>query len=115
MSLRFVKTSILSSEDGLDFSKEQSVETEEQRLNRLKREQSKPLYEQLAEQQQKKQEEYDANTRLLFAPPKSIDEEEFRFLESLEDMKKAEGNKRIEEEKLTMEILRSVKKKESTR
>jgi hypothetical protein len=47
---------------------EKRKDTEETRLARLRAAQveAKPLFEQLAEQKQKKQEEYDAVTKLIF-------------------------------------------------
>lgn len=79
MALHFVSTSILSSEDGIDFSKETQVESEEARKLRLEKEKSaaKPLYLQLAEQQEKQQQERDQITKMIFAPPKALDDEEF--------------------------------------
>lgn len=107
MTLRFVKTSILVSEDGLDFSKETAVESEETRNNRLARETGaeKPLYQQLADQKQRKQDEYDANTKLLFSAPKGLDDEEFHFLESLNDAKeRADKQKKAEVDQAVLEF-----------
>jgi predicted patatin/cPLA2 family phospholipase len=89
MSLRFVKTAVLSSEDGVDFSKETTIENEETRLARLEAERAsrKSLYEQLEEQKQKKQADYEAVTKQIFAPPKALDDEEFDFLQSLSNQK----------------------------
>lgn len=79
MALHFVSTSVLTSEDGIDFSKETQLETEEAKKIRLEREKvgSKPLFMQLAEQQDKQQLERDKITKLIFAPPKGLDEEEY--------------------------------------
>jgi predicted patatin/cPLA2 family phospholipase len=89
MSLRFVKTAVLSSEDGVDFSKETAIENEETRLARLDAERAsrKSLYEQLEEQKQKKQADYEAVTKQIFAPPKALDDEEFDFLQSMSNQK----------------------------
>jgi hypothetical protein len=102
MALHFVKTSVLSSEDGIDFGKEVQLDTEEARKARREAENAsrKPLYQQLADQRAKMQEEYDANTKKIFgtlmnyrvfryahynnrifyfqmkAPPKALDEED---------------------------------------
>ena len=95
MTLRFVKTSILSSEDGIDFGKEVSymiklfksflnilyivccyikvaVESEETKAAKIAAEKAsaKPLYQQIAEMKERKQQEYDENTKKIFAPPK---------------------------------------------
>ena len=68
MALHFVKTSVLSSEDGIDFGKEVQLDTEEARKARREAENAsrKPLYQQLADQRAKMQEEYDANTKKIF-------------------------------------------------
>ena len=51
-----------------------ALENEDTKRARLLAEQAanKPLYQQLAEKKQKEQEEYDANTKKIFAPPKVI-------------------------------------------
>lgn len=68
MALHFVSTTVLSSEDGIGFSKEVALETEEARKARIDAEKAanRPLFMQLAEQQDKKQAEYDANTKKMF-------------------------------------------------
>jgi hypothetical protein len=107
MSLQFVKSAVLSSENGIDFSKEEVLETEEVKKARLAAERAsqKSLYEQLAEKKEKQQAEYDANTKLLFAPPKAIDEEEYSFLQSVEDSRqRQEFEKRLKEEKALEEF-----------
>lgn len=87
MTLRFVKTSILTSSDGIDFSNEQQLEGEEARKKRLAQEAAavKPLYQQLAELKAQQQLEYDENTKLIFAPPKALDEDEIEYLKEIED------------------------------
>lgn len=49
--------------------------------------QNKPLYQQLAELKEKKLEEYNENTKKIFAPPKALDAEDAQFLNDLEDSK----------------------------
>jgi hypothetical protein len=68
MALHFVSTSVLSSTDGIGFEKEEMKDSEEIRKAKAASSISsaKPLYEQLALQQAKKQEEYDANTKKIF-------------------------------------------------
>lgn len=68
MALHFVSTSVLSSSDGIGFEKEEMKESEETRAAKVAadRAAAKPLFEQLADQQDKKQAEYDANTKLIF-------------------------------------------------
>lgn len=115
MTLRFVKTSVLVSEDGLEFSKETAIESEDARQARLARENAanKPLYQQLAEQKQKKQDEIDANTKLLFSAPKGLDEEEYHFLESLQHAKETAEQLQNEEIEKQLEQFRSARKAES--
>lgn len=48
---------------------------------------NKPLYQQLAEVKEKKLEEYNENTKKIFAPPKALDAEDAQFLNDLEDSK----------------------------
>lgn len=82
MALHFVSTSVLTSEDGIQFSKEESLETEEAKKLRQNQERqaNKPLYLQLAERQDEKQIEYDKVTKLINAPPKGLDEEEYEYV-----------------------------------
>eukprot|EP01037_Dinobryon_pediforme_P019855 gene19855-20353_t len=92
MTLRFVKTSILTSEDGIDFGKEVAVESEEVIAAKVaaERASSKPLYQQLAEIKEKKQQEYDENTKKIFAPPKALEVEDVEFFQEL-DVNKAKA------------------------
>ena len=68
MALHFVKTSVLSSADGVDFGTEVQVESDETRKVRLDAEAAtrKPLFQQLADLRDKKQEEYDENKKKIF-------------------------------------------------
>jgi FAM192A/Fyv6, N-terminal domain len=66
MALHFVKTSVLSSSDGIDFNTESQLESEEAKKSRQAAEAAKPLYEQLEELRNRKKEEYDENTKKLF-------------------------------------------------
>lgn len=68
MALHFVSTSVLTSDNGIGYSKEEKKETEEVKKARLQAERinSRSLYEQLAEQERLKQAEFDANTKLIF-------------------------------------------------
>ncbi len=68
MALHFVSTSVLSSDNGIDFTKEVQLETEEAKRLRLANEAAarKPLYLQLAEKKELQQAEYDANTKKMF-------------------------------------------------
>jgi hypothetical protein len=104
MTLRFVKTSILSSADGIDFANEVAVESEDVLKARVEAAAAaaKPLYQQLSDLRDKKQEEYDEVTKQIYAPPRGLDEDEVEFFNDLEDSKariKA-YNKRIEDSEL---------------
>lgn len=68
MALHFVSTSVLSSADGIAFENEEKKDTEEIRQAKAaaKAAENKPLFQQLEDLKAKKQEEYDANTKLLF-------------------------------------------------
>ncbi len=115
MALQFVKTSVLSSENGIDFSKEEVLETEEVKKARIAAAQAsqKSLYEQLSERKEQQQAEYDANTKLLFAPPKAIDEEEFSFLQTVEDLRQRQEFERRSKEEKALEDFRAARRIES--
>jgi thiol-disulfide isomerase/thioredoxin len=49
---------------------------------------SKPLFEQLEEEKDKKQAQYDAMTKMMFAPTKALDEEEAEHFNAVEDRKR---------------------------
>jgi hypothetical protein len=68
MALHFVSTSVLSSKDGFSFENEEKKDSEEVRLAAAAAAAAdkKPLFEQLNDLKNRKQEEYDANTKLLF-------------------------------------------------
>lgn len=89
MSINFVSTAIVTSDNGIDYNTEVAVENEASRNARLARESAgqKPLYEQLREQQMRKQEEYDNNTKLMRAPTRAMDEDDVAFFEELEERK----------------------------
>ena len=109
MALHFVSTSVLSSNDGIEFNNEIQKESEEQRKARLKREEAaaKPLYIQLQEREAEKQAEYDANTKKLFAPPRAIDEEDEQFYSKLRDTQEKNKKKQEEEERALLSAFRS--------
>jgi hypothetical protein len=109
MSLRFVKTSVLSSENGLEYSKEEAIDNDETKMARIEADRAsrKTLFEQLEEQKQKKQADYDAITKQIFAPPKALDDEEFGFLDSLVNRKQAQEEQRKLKEEEQLESFRS--------
>ena len=89
MTLRFVKTSILSSSDGIDFANEIAVESEEVLKTRVAAEAAAnvPLYQQLADIRDRKKLEYDEIGKKIFAPPRALDEEDVEFFNDLDDAK----------------------------
>lgn len=104
MTLRFVKTSILSSTDGIDFGTEIAVESDEVLKTRIAAEAAanKPLYQQLADIRDRKKIEYDENTKKIFAPPKGLDEEDVDFFNEMDEAKARTDdiNKRLENAEL---------------
>ena len=80
MAIHFVSTTVLSSDNGIDFSKEIRIESEESKRIRAQQDKSnsKPLFQQLAERQEEKDLEREKITKLIFAPPKGLDDEEFQ-------------------------------------
>lgn len=89
MTLRFVATSVMESSDGLNYDKETAIESEDVVKARKQAEQAahEPLYLQLARLADKKQAEYDANTKAMFAPPKALDEDDIEYFNELEATK----------------------------
>ena len=80
MAIRFVSTSILKATSDGDFEtgEEVPIDTEETRQQKidLEKKSNKPLFMQLAERKERQQEEYDANTKKIFAPPQGLDEDD---------------------------------------
>lgn len=114
MSLNFVSTSVLTSEDGIAYSTETAIPSEEAQANRLKQQSSngKSLYEQLEERKLLKEEEYNNNTKLIFAPPRALDEEDVEFFEDLNENKNRELLMRKEKERRELELFRQAQKKD---
>jgi len=90
MALHFVSTSVLTSGDGIAFENEEKKDSEEVRnaARYATIAASRPLFEQLAEQKEKKQLDHDAVTKLIFAPTKALDEEEADYYNELADQHK---------------------------
>ena len=111
MALHFVATSVLTSTDGIDFSKEEALDTEESRRSRREAEEAtrKPLFMQLQELRDKKQEEYDSNTKKLFAAPKALDEEDISFLNDVEDHRAQAMDQRAATEKEALAAFRAAR------
>jgi hypothetical protein len=87
MSLNFVSTGILSSDDGINFNKEEKVESEEQRKARQAKELSnqKSLYDRLREQREAKQAEYDEARRFMHVS-RGLDDDDVGYYKELEGM-----------------------------
>ena len=111
MALHFVATSVLTSTDGIDFSKEEALDTEESRRSRREAEEAtrKPLFMQLQELRDKKQEEYDSNTKKLFAAPKALDEDDISFLNDVEDHRVQAMDQRAATEKEALAAFRAAR------
>ncbi|CAM9413964.1 unnamed protein product [Chrysoparadoxa australica] len=97
-TIGFVSTSVLQSSDGIDFDKEERVESAEvkEAERRAREAANKPLWAQLAEREEKRQQEQDAITKAIFAPPKSLDEDESRYLNEVEDERKKKKEQQAE-------------------
>eukprot|EP00635_Sarcinochrysidales_sp_CCMP3193_P010383 CAMPEP_0118896838 /NCGR_PEP_ID=MMETSP1166-20130328/4509_1 /TAXON_ID=1104430 /ORGANISM="Chrysoreinhardia sp, Strain CCMP3193" /LENGTH=188 /DNA_ID=CAMNT_0006835897 /DNA_START=11 /DNA_END=577 /DNA_ORIENTATION=+ len=99
MAIKFVKTEILSSRDGVSFSESQKIESEEvTEARRLNRDGGKSLYAQLEEQKEKQQDHYDETTKLIFAPPRGLDDEDVAFFLSEERRRKKTREQRDRDE-----------------
>uniref|UniRef100_A0A7S2C286 FAM192A/Fyv6 N-terminal domain-containing protein n=1 Tax=Octactis speculum TaxID=3111310 RepID=A0A7S2C286_9STRA len=89
MSSGFVKTSILApSETGAAYDVEETkIESEDVRRQTRREAElsSKPLFEQLESNKEKEQEEYDRVTKLIFAPPQALDEEDVHHFNSVKE------------------------------
>ncbi len=84
MSIGFVSTSILLESASSDGKfEEKRVESEEVKLaDRLAKEAAqKPLWEQLKEREDAKEEEFEAFRKAIYAPPTALDAEDAIFLE----------------------------------
>ena len=103
MSIQFVATGILESDDGITFNVNTALESEEEIEKRRIRElnESKPLYQQLEEQKAKKLEEEELKRKAIFAPPKGLDEDDIEYFKQLKENKeKIKGTRAANEEKL---------------
>jgi len=98
MAIKFVKTEILSSADGVSMGESKRLESPEADEALKLNGRGKSLFEQLSEQKDKEQESYDATTKLIFAPPKGLDDEEVAFFMSEETRRRAALKTRKESE-----------------
>mmetsp|Transcript_41569 Transcript_41569/g.70655 ORF Transcript_41569/g.70655 Transcript_41569/m.70655 type:complete len:178 (+) Transcript_41569:94-627(+) len=89
MSSGFVKTSVLEVA-GNFHGEETRVESEDVKRQEFRASQAanRPLYEQLEDEKEKKEAEYDAVTKMMFAPTKALDEEEAQHMNDVEDAKR---------------------------
>ena len=80
MSIKFLSTAVLESEDGLDFGKETAKDTLEVReQKRISSSGGKSLYDQLVEQKADKEDEYDQKGQLLRAPSAGLEEDDIEL------------------------------------
>lgn len=75
--MRFVKTEILTSTDGLSHGESKKLVTNAQSSSS-----GKTLFQQLEEQKDRQKEAYDAVTKQIFAPPQSLAEDDVAFYEA---------------------------------
>lgn len=89
MSSGFVKTSVLEV-SGNFHGEETRVESDDVKRQEFRAAQAaqRPLFDQLEEQKDKKDAEYDAVTKMMFAPTKALDEEEAQHMNDVEDAKR---------------------------
>lgn len=102
MSSGFVKTSILApSKNGETYNVEETRVDSEDVRKQARRESelsSKPLFEQLESNKAKEQEEYDRVTKLIFAPPKALDEEDVNHFNTIHEREQQRKMKILEHE-----------------
>lgn len=112
MTLRFVSTTILESDNGIDFSKEKPVDISNSINTKdpISKSCGKTLYQQLQERNIEKQNEYDAMTKLIYAPPKALDEDDVQYFQELKNKQK--NQKEIQKQQEN-ELLQNFRKKQS--
>ena len=68
MALHFVSTAVLTAKDGISYEQSEEVKTKAHlaNSNNINSGANKSLFQQLAEQQEAKDEIYNANTKLIF-------------------------------------------------
>mmetsp|Transcript_26022 Transcript_26022/g.32770 ORF Transcript_26022/g.32770 Transcript_26022/m.32770 type:complete len:188 (-) Transcript_26022:844-1407(-) len=97
--MNFVKTEILSSSDGISHSESKRVES----VDVISR--GRTLFEQLKEQKEKQQKEYETNTKLIFAPPKGLEQDDVAFIEA--EAKKQKSLTLVAEKETEREIAKA--------
>ena len=110
MALHFIATSVLTS-DGIDGGKEEALETEEARRSRKEAEEAgrKPLFEQLRMLKEKQQEEFDANTKLMYGPQMALTEEDAEYLDDVERTRSKAMEARAVTEQRALEAFRAAR------
>jgi hypothetical protein len=109
MALHFVPSAVIS--EGADGELvEEVLDTEETRRQRLKAEQDgkQSLYLQLAARQAAKDDEYEANRKMILGGAK-VDEEDVAFFEELDAKQALRKNARAQEEEKLVEGFRAAK------
>ena len=112
MSIHFVSTTVLSSEDGLEFGKETAVMSEDAQNLRENAERSnvKPLAQVLAERKAQKEEEYDATGKSLRAPQVGLDEDDMEYFRGLDHSRDTREQLKKTDEELALEQFRKKRK-----
>ena len=100
MSIQFVSTSVLESEDGVDFGKETASATggDLNKQRQQRRNQDGSLYEQLAARKDEKQGEFDKTGELLRAPTSGLDQDDVDFFNDVEMRDNSAYRDRIEQD-----------------
>ena len=76
MSIHFISTTILSSEDGVDFNKEISVKESTRARSDTANAPQKPLAQIIAERKAKKEDEYESTGKAMRAPAPGLDDDD---------------------------------------
>ena len=114
MSIHFVSTSILESEDGVDFGKETASKAIAQDNRELKRKGTggSSLYDQLTAQRDAKQEDFEKNGARMRAPTSGLDQDDIDYFHDRE-MKDRDAHRiRVKED--DEEIASFMKKRRDT-
>lgn len=100
MSIQFVSTSILESEDGVDFGKETASKAsgDVDRQKEQRKNQDGSLYERLAAREDEKQQEFDKNGELLRAPTSGLDQDDVDFFNDVNMKEKSAYRDRVQED-----------------
>lgn len=119
MALHFVSTSVLkANEDGHGQYNEEVLTKEAEARKRMGTASGgagKTLYQQLADQETLRQEQYDANTKLLRAGPKGLDDDEADWINRCQDEVNDLESRRLLQEKRELEKFKNSSKGRATK